>query len=140
MDLAVSLVICGLAVWQAVEVWHHGEIFADWRSVTESWAYLPGRLNAPRRFVSELLACAWCTSVWTGWIVVGLWQLPWSQWFVLGLAVSRVANVCHDLHSLLSKGRKYESKTWCGEDGADGSVSEETGEEATSTAEDEWGY
>ena len=126
----MDLIVCGLAAWQAVEVWHHGEIFAGWRSVTESWAYLPGRWNAPRRFIADLLACPWCTSVWTGWIIVGLWFIPWLSWLVLGLAVSRVANVFHDIHvTTLRKGIVHESETRTYEGSADALVSAEATEE-----------
>jgi len=91
----VDLLICALAVWHAVEVWHHGSIFATARK------YLENRLDG---IVPQLLLCPFCLSLHTAAIITTwyslaqlleyphLWQLP-----VLILAICRLANIGNDV-------------------------------------------
>lgn len=96
----ITLVIAALAVWQAVEVWHHGAIFASVRARLEVWD----------TFFSRLLHCPFCLSLWVAWaavlppLLVPSGSGPWWAWrlFVYGLAVSRLANLANDL-----------MHTWC---------------------------
>jgi len=87
------LVISSLATWQAVEIWRHSSLFADWRSITETWD----------NKVGELLHCPWCLSVWVGTSIAAVlyfsevWLLGFvGQTFVFGLAISRLANLGND--------------------------------------------
>jgi hypothetical protein len=86
-------VLLGLAVWQAVEIWHHSELMSPVRMRVDLWA---------DSFLRRLLTCPWCLSVWVGAILGGLWlYLPWwlqpFNLVTLGLAVSRLANISNDL-------------------------------------------
>lgn len=89
----LSLFVVALATWQAVEIWRHSTLFADWRSITETWDNKLG----------ELLSCPWCLSVWVGIVFCLLLHFSevWligiiSQTFIYGLAVSRLANLGND--------------------------------------------
>lgn len=90
-DLA-DLIFLSLAVWQAVEVWHHGSIFAGCRQ----------RVECRADWLGSLLLCPWCLSVWVAWLLGAAWLLLPSSWqavrlFTIGLAVSRLANLGNDL-------------------------------------------
>jgi len=98
MQLMGEFVLLAFCVWQIVEIWHHSDLFADWRDRISRW-------NATRftRWLSELLGCPWCLSVWIGFIVAGLW---WSEQtvvriIIMGFAASRLANALNDLTHLL---------------------------------------
>lgn len=84
-----EVVIVGLATWQAVEVYHHGSIFADTRA----------RFEAKGGFFADLLACPFCLSVWVGVLFAGMYMSDyvWLVSPVVGLAASRLANLCNDL-------------------------------------------
>ncbi len=103
LEVLVSVLAVGLATWQAVEVWHHGELFADVRdglggTADGDWqaAGLLGRLVMT---ASHLLLCPWCLSVWVSIFLTllyasGIW---WLQCPVVALAASRAANLGNDL-------------------------------------------
>ena len=87
------LIVIALATWQAVEIWRHSTLFADWRAITETWDNKLG----------ELLHCPWCLSVWVGMTFSLLLNFSevWLfgiiiQTFIYGLAVSRLANLGND--------------------------------------------
>lgn len=108
LDLAVA----ALATWQAVEVWHHGSLFAGPRAA----------LEVKSGFWARLLLCPFCLSVWVAvvaavaldrgdrsppWVDLG-WvsrALTWALDQVLlalraacyALAVARLANLGNDL-------------------------------------------
>jgi hypothetical protein len=90
----LDILICATAVWHAVEVWHHGSIFADWRA----------RLELGSGFFSSLLLCPFCLSMHTALIVTG-WYLTaqyltgtvWYRLPVYALAVCRLANLANDM-------------------------------------------
>lgn len=89
-----DLMICALAVWHAIEVWHHGSIFADARA----------RLELSSGFFVDLLLCPFCLSLWvslilTGWYLAAQY-LPGTLWYqlpVVALAVCRLSNLANDL-------------------------------------------
>jgi hypothetical protein len=124
MQLSLTgLVIHALAVWQAVEIWRHGQIFAGRRAELElsdgTWA--------------ELLLCGFCLSPWVAWLFIAVGWMPQAGWpalppheewvtlkafwaclltvlvfwyksllvlaalFVHGLAVARLANLGNDV-------------------------------------------
>lgn len=110
-----GLVVAGLATLQAVEVWHHGSVFAGWRARVQTWPTEGawGRL-------AELLLCPFCLSVWVGTVaaVVAAVPLPagdgwwaWVGWlalgagkaFAYGLAASRLANLTNDATHAISR-------------------------------------
>jgi hypothetical protein len=102
-----DLTVAALATWQAVEVWHHGSLFAGWRAWVE----------AKDGWLAELTLCPFCFSVWTAAaVLLALWPdrpegaldtsagvalgvVLWTaaRLFVYALAVSRLANVANDL-------------------------------------------
>lgn len=110
---AIDLVVLSLAVWQAVEVWHHSTLFADWRARLECWpsweeqrwSVLFGACRGlggdkthrkwycrhlrreilAREFARDVLLCPWCLSVWAGFVLGAAWFfLPaWLSWLNL---------------------------------------------------------
>lgn len=92
-----DLFVAALAAWQVVEVWHHGDIFADWRSRVELWR------GGVWGWLGGMLGCPWCLSVWVGLLVCAeLWLASFAgySWVALpayALAVSRLANLGNDL-------------------------------------------
>lgn len=88
------LIVAVLAVWEIVEIWRHGAIFATWRARTETWD----------NWVGDLLACGFCLAPWVAWLVLG-WIflidfLGWPEVALLpvyGLAVAGAANLLNDL-------------------------------------------
>lgn len=111
MDGFYSLVTIAIATWQAVEIWHHGGIFANPRSwLEEQFGWIP-----------ELLMCPFCLSVnvafwlWVWWLLAGSFLT--GGWIVLArlpiiaLAASRIANICNDLTYKVGRtpGRKGEA-------------------------------
>ncbi len=89
-----EFVILGFCVWQVVEIWHHSDIFANMREQISYW-----KGTRFTRWLSELLGCPWCLSVWIGFIVAGLWcsEQTVVRVVIVGFAVSRLANVLNDL-------------------------------------------
>lgn len=89
-----GLVVAALAAWQAVEVWHHGSIFASWRARVEAW---PG--EGVRGWLGELLLCPFCLSVWVGTAAAAAVVADhWAPLLALyGLAASRLANLANDV-------------------------------------------
>lgn len=87
-------VLAVFATWQAVEIWRHSALTADWRdacAVRAAWW-------------ARMLSCPWCLSVWTAGIAAAAAELShgtdWHRlyrWIAGALAVSRAANVLNDL-------------------------------------------
>lgn len=87
-----NLIIAALATWQAVEIWHHSEIFARWRAYVEAVGGWP----------AALMRCPFCLSVWVAFslAVIVLHEtdrLDAVKLFVFALAVARLANLGNDL-------------------------------------------
>ena len=88
-----------LAVWQAVEIWRHGSLFAGSRAWLEAaepadW-YLP---------VAELLLCPFCLSIWVGLLLALLTARGgWCVFPCYVLAISRLANWANDASSSCSR-------------------------------------
>jgi hypothetical protein len=119
------LAIYSLAVNQALEVWHHSELFERNRSSISKW--LDDNANATEAEPYRMLAglcwwwhkvrmCPWCFSVPLGAAVVTYVELAnrtgqYATWLMLpiyGLAVSRTANLLNDtLHAYLRTPRIY---------------------------------
>jgi len=75
MSRISEIVIVALVTWQAVEIWHHGAIFATGRALTEEaqglWA--------------DLLNCPFCLSLWVGVASVMMFR---GDWLLLSAAVA----------------------------------------------------
>lgn len=96
----IELTEAALAVWQIINIWHHSSLFSTKRAVVECWD----------DWRTDLLRCPFCLSPWVALVVV-LWMglvnrligpgLPALSFVLLSpihaMAVSRVANVLHDL-------------------------------------------
>lgn len=96
-----ELVICALITWQVVEIYHHSALFATVRA----------RMDLVDGLLGELHRCPWCLSVWVAMITVAAYRLCVTDQeyfqldvlpqlvstFGMGLAVSRLSNVCNDL-------------------------------------------
>jgi hypothetical protein len=85
--------VVALAVWQAVEIWHHGSLFEEVRAWFETKQHSD---NLLWRFVSGLAACPFCLSVWVAALLVIL-EILHLGLFNSILAVSRMANLANDL-------------------------------------------
>jgi hypothetical protein len=97
---AFHLFISAMAVWEAVEIWHHSSLFSDARARVELWE---GKIG-------ELLMCPFCLSVWVALAVVSLvevsaytslygprWATYCSSIPIYTLAVARLSNLFNDL-------------------------------------------
>lgn len=87
-----NLIVAALATWQAVEIWHHSELFAGWRSYVESVG----------GWTAALLRCPFCLAPWVAFsmsaAVLGVSEgAQFLQLFVFALAVARLANLGNDL-------------------------------------------
>jgi hypothetical protein len=100
MTWLVLLLLASLANWQAVETYHHGEIFANMRA----------RFDARVGFTSDLVGCPFCLSHWTA-MIFAVWvvfiQLPtsgselWGIMPMFWLSTVRLSNLFNDLtHSV----------------------------------------
>lgn len=81
-------VLAALAVWEVIEIWRHGDLFAGLRARTEAydtwWSYL--------------LGCGFCLAPWTALAVVLAWHyVPAAKLVILAFAVARLANLGNDL-------------------------------------------
>lgn len=110
-------VVAGLATWQAVDVWRHSSLMASTRA----------RWQLGNGFFARLLSCPYCLSIWVG-IALSGWLLAFCLlprgaslgagpvWaaayefcvgvfaaFPLGLAGSKLANLCNDLAYRISR-------------------------------------
>ena len=90
----LELFVLTVAVWQAVEIWHHGSIFQDQRA----WLAAQPMRSPLFDFVVDLLLCPFCLSVWVAIFTVLLTAIPWGLgwWILLPLAISRLANLAND--------------------------------------------
>jgi hypothetical protein len=101
--MLTELIICSLVTWQIVEIYRH--------STATLIASLRARMDHASGLFGSLHRCTWCLSVWVaaGTVVIYRACLPelgyfgpgWLSHIVsaigMGLAVSRVSNVCNDL-------------------------------------------
>ena len=101
---AIDVVVAALATWQAIEIWHHGAIFAVVRA----------RLECVTNRLAYLLLCPFCLSVYVAlimWLLVAtsrvmLFNGCWftSELLILvpaALSISRLANLLNDaFHSV----------------------------------------
>jgi hypothetical protein len=86
-----ELVVAALATWQAVEVWHHGSLFADIRAKAELRADAAGFGG----WLARLLLCPFCLSVWVAAAALTVTVLvPPVAWV---LAAARLANLGNDV-------------------------------------------
>ena len=95
--LLIEILIASLATWEAVEIWHHSAITAEWRARVE---LMEGALRS-------LLTCPFCTAPWVAWFFAALmlcvryWLGLETGWPILlpiyGLAVARLANLGNDV-------------------------------------------
>ena len=102
LSLWFDLFVAAFAVWEWVEVWHHGSIFATCRARVENW----------QGFIGQVLRCPFCLSVWAAacacfFIGIGSWLQIVQDRYWLGLlikapvyigAVARLANTLSDRH------------------------------------------
>lgn len=93
----LELVLVALATWHAVEVFHHGSIFAETRGRLETESASPA--NRLVEFVCDLLLCPFCLSLWVSTGVSAWVILAASHWWLIpiyGLAAARLANLAND--------------------------------------------
>jgi hypothetical protein len=101
---AFHLCITTMAVWEAVEIWHHSSLFAGVRARIELW---DGKIGA---WLRDLLECPFCLSVWVALFAVLLmevsvrtaldgprWAFYCSTIPIYTLAVARLSNLLNDL-------------------------------------------
>jgi hypothetical protein len=90
----MQLVVAALATWQIVEIWHHSSLFAELRAELQA---------EPDGFITNLLLCPWCLSVWVGlgvWIALSYPPYHWiDEWF--DAWKSQSAGVSHFLAGLV---------------------------------------
>lgn len=99
--MLVTVTVGALAVWEIVEVWHHGEIFATARSKVETWGESESTV---KRFLCGALTCPFCLSVWVGMVTsITLTLLPDTLPVFAGLALARAANALNDLTHAYSR-------------------------------------
>lgn len=90
-----TLVISAIATWQIVEIWHHSSLFANFRA----------RLELFDNYLSNLLLCPWCLSVWVGFgftalaVTSDLTQSNLPLIPAFAFSVSRLANLANDYFS-----------------------------------------
>lgn len=112
----LDLIVLSLATWQIVLIWRRSSLFASWRARVEAW---------DDGWLSQLLQCGWCLSVWIAaltvylkistnllddlgeppqdatWFRLARWPFAaatrFGWFFVWAMAVSRLANLLHDL-------------------------------------------
>ena len=84
----LTLIVVGLATWQAVEIYRHSSLFEGWRYTLQSF---------------ELSNCGWCLSVWVAFVLAIMFHIDLLSLFVYGLAISRVANVMHDFYGYVEE-------------------------------------
>lgn len=96
------LLVSGLATNQAVEIWHHSVLFDDYNAANNRWLETVDDPPLWKLRPRQLLACAWCLSVWVCLCIFG-WTL-WCEdshwmWNLVpqALAGSRLANLINDL-------------------------------------------
>jgi hypothetical protein len=90
--MTAELIICALATWQAVEIYHHGSIFDSTRARIETYA-AKGVYGFD--FIESLTTCPFCLSVWVAGATILLQHTP--LWPINAiLVVSRLANLAND--------------------------------------------
>lgn len=93
-----DLLVLGLALWQAIETWHHGSVFKRSRAFFRSWK--KSRYGIVR-WSAELISCMFCLSHWVGVLLVaGYFHMGWNpivHTFVWTLATVRLAQLGNDL-------------------------------------------
>ncbi len=93
----LNLIIVSVAVWSAIEIIHHGEIFTQLR------LFLKPKLNSNHtiiRFISKLILCPFCLSVW----IALLFCLTYNYiyYFIIALCISRLSNLFNDVTKTLN--------------------------------------
>lgn len=93
------VLVCGLAVWEIVEVIHHGTIFVALRKwCMDRLSIPPDTLPARVKYwFASLISCPFCLSVWVSLFCVLCLFSYWTQLIVLVFAVARLANICNDV-------------------------------------------
>lgn len=87
-----TLIVSAVATWQVVEIWRHSSLFADCRA----------RLELFNNYLSNLLLCPWCLSVWVGFgftalaVTSDLTQSTLPLIPAFAFSVSRLANLAND--------------------------------------------
>lgn len=92
--------LLSLAVWEIIEIWKHGSIFASWRA----------RLEASESRLRDFGQCGFCLAPWIALLVCSLWQ--WQEYLcqhdytlpgtaiylgIVAFAVARLANLGNDI-------------------------------------------
>lgn len=83
----VELVVLALAVWEALEIWHHSSLLANLRDKYEN---LDGRMG-------ELFRCMFCMAPWTALLAIVIFRGTFFALVIYALAVARLANLGNDL-------------------------------------------
>lgn len=99
-----DLIIAALAVWEIIEIWKHGSIFASWRDYIDN--YWRGPVSG---WFAELLSCGFCLAPWVALCVVEgmyydeLFRVENTRMIVYFLAVARLANLGNDMTHFLCR-------------------------------------
>jgi hypothetical protein len=112
------LIISALAVWEAIEIWHHSTLFSGIRGWVEAW---DNRLG-------DLLGCPFCLAPWVALVVICLVNISFlfnrsggtlssligdiAVVPVVVLAVARLANIGNDLTHRFSRTPAPDEHPW----------------------------
>lgn len=95
-----AIIVVALATWQAVEIYRHSSLFEEWRAATKPFE--------DTDWFFKLLGCGWCLSVWVAAFLFIAVYVPPFNWVVAGLAISRIANIFHDVYRYLETRNDWE--------------------------------
>ena len=82
-----DVLVCSLAVWEAIEIWRHGSITADWRDRVSTW---------DDGWFRSLLRCSFCLSPWVALLSISMLLCHFGV-IIYALAIARLANLGNDL-------------------------------------------
>lgn len=91
--LTIQFLFCVVGVEAITQILTKSELFSPVREF-----FFNRRKFKLFKFIHDLLDCGYCTSVWVGWLVAGLWVLTDSliiDILFTGLVLHRLANILH---------------------------------------------
>lgn len=101
----MKLILIAMATWQIVEIVRHGSIADGLRGLMEVWE---SDDSAVRRFVSRLVICPFCLSVWAaGLCTVASYTGLLGETFLYAMAGSRAANFLNDIFHDITRTPKF---------------------------------
>lgn len=114
--MILTIIVTAIATNQVVEIWHHSSLFAFARLMLQNYnadlTLLPRWVpKYPAGFITSLLLCPWCFSVWIAGAFFYLSDLSSQPDLSAGqsvmtiLCISRLSNLLADLQKRLRKAR-----------------------------------